>query len=82
MAKMKQMEQLCTAYDFQSYMNREMSDISMSLDRVSKVLAKIECEKAPLDDCCFSENFRELIGRVEHLLGTLQNYNESLENCK
>ncbi|MCP5469789.1 MAG: MCE family protein [Chlamydiales bacterium] len=74
LAKMRQMEQLCTPEDFTRYFNQEMGDICVSLDRVSRLL----CE-APCRDECFSESFRELMGRVEHLLQALQNYNQTLQ---
>lgn len=77
-AKMRQMEMLCTSEDFTHFFNKEMCDICVTLDRVSKLLCEMECREVPIANECFSESFSELIGRVEHLLMTLKNYNQML----
>ena len=71
--KMKRMEQLCTAQDFQAYVQREMHAISCNLDRIERAAQQA-------DICCPS--YQELMSRLENLRETLQNYNDGKGPCK
>ena len=80
-AKMKRMEQLCSPEDFDHYMNREMSEIALCLDRVSKALKKLECQEASTCDLDFLDSFQAIIGRVQDLLRSLERYDETMQRC-
>ncbi|MCH9609575.1 MAG: hypothetical protein S4CHLAM45_15070 [Chlamydiales bacterium] len=75
LAKENQLKQMCTPTAAVNFFNNEMCEISNTLDRVERMLSTVDC---PEQDACFAESFRELIGRVECLQRSLQNYNEMM----
>lgn len=74
--KEHEMQQICSPKLAAQFFNREMCEVENTLDRVSSLLYKMPCEPDP----CFEQAFRELLGRVEHLQRSLQNYNEMMFN--
>ncbi len=77
-ARMNKMRQLCTPCDFYLYLDKEMSDISVSMNRVGQALQTIECREIPVNSECFAESFLELMARVESLQNSLKIYTEML----
>lgn len=83
-AKMNRMKQLCSPGDFYNYLDKEICDISVSLNRVGQLLQNMECRELPLQSECFAQSFRELMSQVECLQNSLKLYTEMLlqEYCQ
>lgn len=83
-AKMNRMRQLCTPCDFYHYFDREICEISVSLNRVGQLLQTMECRDIPIQSECFAQSFRELMSQVECLRNSLKLYTEMLlgEYCE
>ncbi len=76
-AKENCMRQLCTPQQAACFFNQEMCEVVQTLDRVERLLCRLDCCPSQQDPC-FSNSFRELMGRVENLLSSLKSYNEML----
>jgi len=83
-AKMNRMKQLCSPCDFYNYFDKEVCEISVSLNRVGQMLQTMECREIPVQSECFAQSFRELLSQVECLQDSLKLYTEMLlgEYCQ
>ncbi len=78
-AKMNRMKRLCTPNDFYHYFDREVCEISVSINRVGQMLQTMECREIPIDNVCFAKEFRALMSQVECLQDSLKLYTEMLQ---
>ncbi|MCC5831477.1 MAG: MCE family protein [Chlamydiales bacterium] len=83
-AKINRMKQLCTPCDFYNYFDREVDEISVSLNRVGEALQTMECRNIPVQSDSFAQSFLELMSRVDSLRDSLKLYTEMLlaEYCQ
>lgn len=83
-AKANRMKQLCTPCDFYNYFDREIDEISVSLNRVGQALQVMECWEIPVQSECFAQSFLELMSRIDCLRDSLKLYTEMLlgEYCQ
>lgn len=73
------LEKLSSPSAFTEYFQKEIHQISDSLDRVSWRLDQTACyPDSLLEDCSFTHSFKELLNKVEHVEETLKMYNEQL----
>lgn len=75
------LEKLKTPAEFRNYFECEVSTITTSLGRISKLLEKSkepEEKERILNSAPFQKDFADLLRQVEHLLDNLKLYNEDL----
>lgn len=77
-ARMNKMQQLCTPNDFVHYFDEEICSINLSMNRVASLLQTMECSNISIENECFANSFRELLGKVENLETSLKVYTEML----
>lgn len=77
-ARMNKMQQLCTPNDFVHYFDEEICSINLSMNRVASLLQTMECSDISIENECFANSFRELLGKVENLETSLKIYTEML----
>lgn len=75
-ARRNQMEALSTPCGLYDYVDRELGELSVSLDRIGCAIERLE--GTPLSAQDFITSFRELMGRVEALQNSLKLYTELL----
>lgn len=77
--RLRLLEKLSTPSAFTEYFQKEIHQISDSLDRVSWRLDQTaRYPDSLLEDCSFTHSFKELLNKVEHVEETLKMYNEQL----
>ncbi len=83
-AKINRMKRLRAPCDFYNTFDREIDEISVSLNRVGQMLQEMECREIPIQNECFAQSFLELMSRVECLQDSLKLYTEMLlgEYCQ
>lgn len=69
-------EKLSTPKEFQNYCDKEMDNITTSLERLSDVIEKSQEDASSTKD--FQKCFLMLLKQVEHLLDSIKLYNEKL----
>ncbi|MEZ5314772.1 MAG: MlaD family protein [Chlamydiales bacterium] len=82
--KINRMNQLRRPKDFYDYFEREIDEISVSLNRVGQIIELMEDRTIPMRSECFANSFLELQGRIEYLRDSIKLYTEILleDGCK
>lgn len=79
--RLKLLQKLSNPDVFNAYFENEMSQVRSSLSNVAMILNKTECyPESLMHNPCFTQEFTDLLKRVEHMEEHLKMYNEQILN--